>query len=796
MTTATLPTVFGDRHAGFAGLIDHADEQDGIRGWILRIHQPNRPVQWCLMAGDDAILSGLADAVRQDISAALGREARCTLHIAWTQLTARAFGTIARLPPSAKLRLILVETGEEVQWAVPRPTVGWLSRAVERCGRPEEGAEARAIPSAPPGLPSSRDFESRGLAADGRSAIPAPPAGRITDDAGAGSASDLRAVTPAGRVATTVPASYVVEGREGRPEVGIAFEHLFVVDGTLCAAGWMIGAETVEFRIGEDLAPPSLIVVLDRPDVASGYGIPAERARGFVAVWLAPRPPAILFATAGSDLQASLGLRPFSDGAERQATDLLRAHPAFAAAVLRGARAHPAWLRLAAGVLQETPEEFKEARGFIEQAKAVPNIGGMLIGWSFHVPPCEVVVLTDDGVMRSLDEASRWTRDDITAGFGAEFGAFTYDAGYLVALHAPVRATGRVCLVAIVETGAYVIARAAWETAPADAVSFARWAFELPTPAYTFSDRLAAHDAPLIERLIKRRNEGLRYARSDVLAFGQPNPDPHCSLIIPVYGRYDFARHQLLSFAEDAFIRSKCEIVYVLDDPRLADAFVGEADAFVRLYDVPFRIVVGSVNRGFSGATNLGARLGAAPRLLLLNSDVIPLAAGWLERMCETLDGSETVGAVGARLLYPNGSLQHEGMDFEWEPQLDAYVNKHPGMGYPPDPVDCRPRRCEAVTGACLLIRRAEFEAVGMLDEEFLIGDFEDSDLCLKLRERGRDIVLFRDLVLVHLERQSLSLTGETLFRDRVVRYNAWRHQRRWGGLIARNQESERGSHA
>jgi GT2 family glycosyltransferase len=420
----------------------------------------------------------------------------------------------------------------------------------------------------------------------------------------------------------------------------------------------------------------------------------------------------------------------------------------------------------------------------------------MLIGWSIRVPPCEIVALSENGAIVSLDGASRWTRDDIIAGFGAEFGAFTYDSGYLTALHTPLEATGRVCLVAITEAAAYVIARAVWEPAPVDPVSFARWAFELPSPAYTFSDRLAAHDAPLIEQLIKRKNDGLRHARTDILTFGQPNADPRCSLIVPIYGRYDFARHQLLAFADDPFIATRCEIVYVLDDPRLADAFVGEADAYVRLYGVPFRIVVGGVNRGFSGATNLGARLSTAPRLLLLNSDVIPLDSGWLERMCDLLDASDGIGAVGARLLYPNGSLQHEGMDFAWEPQLNAHVNMHPGMGYPPEQTDGRPLPCEAVTGACLLIRRAEFEAVGMLDEEFLIGDFEDSDLCLKLRERGRDIILFRDLVLVHLERQSLSLTGETLFRERVVRYNAWRHERRWGRMITKRQEAGRGRNA
>src|SRR3546814_13338009 len=67
---------------------------------------------------------------------------------------------------------------------------------------------------------------------------------------------------------------------------------------------------------------------------------------------------------------------------------------------------------------------------------------------------------------------------------------------------------------------------------------------------------------------------------------------------------------------------------------------------------------------------------------------------------------------------------------------------------------------------------------------DLLIGDFEDSDLCLKLRNEGMKIAYLPTVQLTHLERQSFKLLGENEFRTRVVIYNAVRHQERWKKLI------------
>lgn len=90
-----------------------------------------------------------------------------------------------------------------------------------------------------------------------------------------------------------------------------------------------------------------------------------------------------------------------------------------------------------------------------------------------------------------------------------------------------------------------------------------------------------------------------------------------------------------------------------------------------------------------------------------------------------------------------------------------------------------------AVTGACMAMSRANYIKLGGFDEGYLIGDFEDSDLCMKVRVDGLKIGYLPSVILTHLERQSFALLGDNSFRTLVVRYNAWRHSTRWAKEIS-----------
>jgi GT2 family glycosyltransferase len=123
-------------------------------------------------------------------------------------------------------------------------------------------------------------------------------------------------------------------------------------------------------------------------------------------------------------------------------------------------------------------------------------------------------------------------------------------------------------------------------------------------------------------------------------------------------------------------------------------------------------------------------------------------------------------------------------MTFQWEPTWRAFLNRHPRCGMEASKTPGKAIDDPAVSGACLLIRKSVYDEVGGLDEGFLIGDFEDSDLCLKVRQKGLKIACCRDINLTHLERQSFAHIGNDYFRRCMAHYNAWRHHRHWSGYI------------
>ena len=302
--------------------------------------------------------------------------------------------------------------------------------------------------------------------------------------------------------------------------------------------------------------------------------------------------------------------------------------------------------------------------------------------------------------------------------------------------------------------------------------------------------RLAAHTrdtgvlaalSPVIERL--RSNKEKRDGEPQALSYGPPPPNPAVSIVIPLYARIDFMEHQLLHFAGDPDLRN-ADIIFVLDDPRLSEQLQNRARFWYALYGLSFRVVFLKSNLGYSGANNVGAAFARAPKLLLLNSDVFPDAPGWLSRLAAALDAQPNAGVVSPRLLFPDGSIQYEGINFRLSERLcPFYLNDHPGRGFPPGPFGA-PFEVAAATGACLMMPTALYRSLDGLDEGFLIGDFEDSDLSLKVRAAGYTVWCVPEIFLWHLERQSMVSIHDASVRQFITYFNAWRHHLRWSADI------------
>lgn len=298
---------------------------------------------------------------------------------------------------------------------------------------------------------------------------------------------------------------------------------------------------------------------------------------------------------------------------------------------------------------------------------------------------------------------------------------------------------------------------------------------------------LRAHVAPALTRLQRRAAASITLDAVD--QHGVPPVDPEVTIVIPLYRRTEFLEHQLAQFVHDPEMHG-ADLVYVLDSPEEAPRLRRFARHLHELYGVPFRLAVLSENGGYSTANNLGASLARGRKLLLLNSDVLPARPGWLSRMTAFYDADPQIGALAPKLLYEDDSIQHAGMRFERNLECDGELgwwNEHyyKGLHRRFEPANVS-RAVPAVTGACLLIDTALFHELGGLRGIYVRGDYEDSDLCLRLRERGRESWYQADVELYHLEGQSYP----TPERAAASRYNQWLHSDVWRTAIGELEDA------
>jgi GT2 family glycosyltransferase len=238
------------------------------------------------------------------------------------------------------------------------------------------------------------------------------------------------------------------------------------------------------------------------------------------------------------------------------------------------------------------------------------------------------------------------------------------------------------------------------------------------------------------------------------------------SIVIPVHGRAALTRRCLEAVLAD--LPADCEAIVV------DDASTDSTAEMLGGYGEAIRRLSLEENRGYAEACNRGAAVARGETLLFLNNDTEP-QAGWLETLRGHLEARPAAVAVGAKLLYPTGAVQHAGVVIG----QDGYPhNLYAGM--PADhPAVNRSRRLQAVTGACLLVRREAFERVDGFDTGF-VNSLEDVDLCLRLGEAGGEVHYCHEAVVIHLE--SASRGRSDRFERSVAR---WRE--RWRERVRRD---------
>ena len=189
--------------------------------------------------------------------------------------------------------------------------------------------------------------------------------------------------------------------------------------------------------------------------------------------------------------------------------------------------------------------------------------------------------------------------------------------------------------------------------------------------------------------------------------------------------------------------------------------------------DIPFN---------FSKLNNAAVQQSQADYFLFLNNDIEVITPEWLTTMVEQAQ-RPTIGAVGARLLYPDGTIQHAGV-VAGIGGVAGHSHKH----FPGDQIGYFSQiqainNYAAVTAACLMCRRDVFEKVGGFEEELAIA-FNDVDLCFKMLEKGYRNVYLPHAVLYHYESKS---RGYEDTPEKQVRFQKeiLYMQRKWKAIIA-----------
>ncbi|TXN42026.1 glycosyltransferase family 2 protein [Methylobacterium sp. WL30] len=300
----------------------------------------------------------------------------------------------------------------------------------------------------------------------------------------------------------------------------------------------------------------------------------------------------------------------------------------------------------------------------------------------------------------------------------------------------------------------------------------------------TFSDRaLARAEAARLQALAEvvapwggRAERGS--AGFNRLVRPLPDPVPRVSVIIPTRDRAELLRVTLDGlFGRTAY--PAIEVIVVDNDSREPETHA----LFTRYRDDPrLRVlpVPGAFN--FSDLSNRGAAAATGSVLLFLNNDVEVIEPGWLRELV-SIALAPDIGAVGAKLLYPDGTLQHGGVILGIG---GVAGHSHLGLdGTEPGYFGrmTMAHEVSAVTGACLAMRADVFAALGGFDAEDLKVAFNDVDLCLRVRAAGYRIVWTPFAALVHHESKSRGPEDTPEKWTRFERETAVM-QARWGARL------------
>lgn len=255
------------------------------------------------------------------------------------------------------------------------------------------------------------------------------------------------------------------------------------------------------------------------------------------------------------------------------------------------------------------------------------------------------------------------------------------------------------------------------------------------------------------------------------------------SVSVVSYRTPGLLRQCLVALARDQ-AELDCEVVVIDNDPTDVSA-----DLVAREFDW-VRLIRNPRNVGFGAAHNQGLRLTDGRYALVLNSDAVP-EPGALRTLVGYMDAHPRVGACGPRLRHPDGTVQPSRRRFPTlatffleSTQLQRVLGDTPPVRafYLRDQPDDAPQDVDWLVGACLCLRRAALDRVGLFDERFFMYS-EETDLCRRLRADGWRVAYVPSAEVRHVESGSARL--DLSARDRHFQTSKRRYIAKWHGPAA-----------
>lgn len=283
-------------------------------------------------------------------------------------------------------------------------------------------------------------------------------------------------------------------------------------------------------------------------------------------------------------------------------------------------------------------------------------------------------------------------------------------------------------------------------------------------------------------RLINSPDAGRGFGLNDFLLLAEnqtplPSQTVKVSIIIPVFNKAEFTFQCLRSLLREIDLTQN-EIIVVNN---------ASSDETARLLDLlrnHLCVIHNGENKGFVEACNQGAAIARGEFLVFLNNDTV-VESQWLKAMVETIENDKTVGAVGSKLVYPDGRLQEAGCII-WQ---DGYGHAY---GWGQNPQDARfnfAREVDYCSGASLLIKKELFEQIGGFDMRYAPAYYEDTDLCMSVRAAGYKVVYQPASRLMHFESVTAGKDKQTGFR-RFLEINREKFVAKWRETLEREHLS------